>query len=86
MIATFLSKRALPFVLTLIFGTGLGSIFGGSSNSSMSPRTEVAPSFKPARTYKGCSSRGRHLENTTPSQNGQSSTTPTRNDPTLISR
>ena len=85
MIATYLSKRALPFVLTLIFGTGLGSIFGGSS--SMSPRTEVAPSFEPARTYKGCSSRRRQLENTTPSQNGQSSTTtPTRSEPTLISR
>lgn len=84
MIATYLSKRALPFVLTLIFGTGLGSIFGGSS---MSPRMEVAPSFEPARTYKGCSSRRRHLENTTPSQNGQSSTTtPNRSEPTLISR
>jgi hypothetical protein len=86
MIATYLSKRALPFVLTLIFGTGLGSIFGGG-NSSVSPRLEVAPSFEPARTYKGCSSRRRNLENTTPSQNGQSGrTTPTRNDPTLISR
>ena len=86
MIATYLFKRALPFVLTLVFGTGLGSIFGGS-NSSMSPRLEVAPRYEPTQTYKGCSSRRRHLENTTPSQNGESSTTtPTRNDPTLISR
>jgi hypothetical protein len=78
----YLVKRALPFVLTLIFGTGLGSIFGGSS----SPRTEVAPSYAPARAYKGCSSRRRNLENTTPSQSGQLSTTPTRSDSTLISR
>ena len=86
MMSIYLVKRALPFVLTLIFGTGLGSIFGGSSGS-MSPRTEVAPSFEPARTYRGCSSRRRQLENTTPSQNGQSSTTtPTRSEPTLISR
>lgn len=82
MMSIYLVKRALPFVLTLIFGTGLGSIFGGSS----SPRMGVAPSYAPARSYKGCSSRQRRFENTTPSQSGQSSTTPTRSEPTLISR
>jgi hypothetical protein len=83
MMFIYLVKRALPFVLTLIFGTGLGSIFGGGSST----RPQVAPNYAPARTYR-CPSRQRNLENATPSQNGQSSTTttPTRSDPTLISR
>ena len=75
----YLVKRVLPFILTLIFGIGLGSIFGGISN----PSTEVAPRFVPAHsTYKGCSSRRRNIDHS--SQTEQS--TPTRNDPTLISR
>ena len=76
----YLVKRVLPFILTLIFGIGLGSIFGGIST----PSTEVAPRFAPARTYtyKGCSSRRRNSDHS--SQTEQSA--PTRNDPTLISR
>ena len=75
----YLVKRVLPFILTLIFGIGLGSIFGGIST----PGTEVAPRFAPAHsTYRGCSSRRRNFDHS--SQTEQS--TPTRNDPTLIAR
>ncbi|MGB7921697.1 MAG: hypothetical protein WCF57_00500 [Pyrinomonadaceae bacterium] len=84
MISIYLVKRALPFILTLIFGTGLGSIFGGSH----SQRIKVAPNYAPAHssTYQ-CPSRRRQLENRTPSQNGLEPTAmPRRSDPTLISR
>ena len=76
----YLVKRVLPFILTLIFGIGLGSIFGGISRSSR----EVAPRFAPARTYtyKGCSSRRRDFDNSSHTEQS----TPTRNDATLISR
>ena len=76
----YLVKRVLPFILTLIFGIGVGSIFGGST------RTEVAPNFAPARTYtyKGCSSSRRSYDHSRSSQNEQS--TPTRNEPTLTAR
>jgi hypothetical protein len=73
-------KRVLPFILTLIFGIGLGSLFGGSS----SQRTEFAPSYRPARTYSGCPHHS--FDNSTPSQNRQSSATPTRSEPTLVAQ
>ena len=73
-------KRVLPFILTLIFGIGLGSLFGGTS----SQRTEFAPSYAPARTYRGCPHH--NFDNSTPSQNRQSSTTPTRSEPTLVAQ
>ena len=74
----YLVKRVLPFILTLIFGIGVGSIFGGSS---ITTRTEVAPNFAPARTYKGCSSSRRSFDHSRRSQTEQ--TTPTRNEPNL---
>jgi hypothetical protein len=77
-------KRVLPFILTLIFGIGLGSIFGGSHQ-----RTVVAPSFAPAppaQTYRGCPNKRRSFDNSTPSQNRQSSSTRTLSDPTLVSQ
>jgi hypothetical protein len=77
----YLVKRVLPFILTLIFGIGVGSIFGGGTS------TQVAPNFAPARTYtyKGCSSRRRNFEDHSRSSQNEHST-PTRNDPTLIAR
>jgi hypothetical protein len=83
MITSFV-KRVLPFILTLIFGIGLGSIFGGSHQ-----RTIVSPSFEPAppsQTYRGCPNHRRSIDNSTPSQNRQSSATPTRSEPTLVSQ
>lgn len=75
----YLVKRVLPFILTLIFGIGLGSIFGSIGTQ----RTEVAPRFTPTHsTYRGCSSRRRNYDHS--SQTEQSR--PTRNDPTLIAR
>ena len=77
-------KRVLPFILTLIFGIGLGSIFGGGS-----PRTAIMPSYQPAppaQTYRGCPNHRRSFDNSTPSQNRQSSTTRTLSDPTLVSQ
>ena len=56
MFACFL-KRALPFTLTLIVGSGLGSIFSGAS-----PRTErsnVTTTLTTSRTY----SCGAHRRN-----------------------
>jgi hypothetical protein len=77
MITSFV-KRVLPFILTLIFGIGLGSIFGGSSQ-----RAQVAPSYAPpAQTYRGCPGRRRNFNSSTPSQSEQSS--PTRSEPTLV--
>jgi hypothetical protein len=80
-----LLKRFLPFLLTLIFGIGLGSVFGGGSSS---PRTttEVAPSFAPTQTYGGCRNRRRNFNGSNPSQSENSNATPTRSEPTLIVR
>ena len=50
-----LLKRALPFTLTLLFGSGLGSIFSGTS-TDMQPRVNTTPT---TRTYSGCSSHRR---------------------------
>lgn len=74
-------KRVLPFILTLIFGIGLGSIFGGGS----SQRTEFAPSYAPTQsyTYKGCPGRHKNVDNSTPSQNRQSSENQNRTGPFL---
>ncbi|HEX8650712.1 MAG TPA: hypothetical protein VF708_07710 [Pyrinomonadaceae bacterium] len=75
-------KRVLPFIMTLIFGIGLGSIFGGSSQ-----RTAFAPSFSaPQQTYRGCASKHRNLDNSTPSQNRQSSERQTRTGPVQVSQ
>jgi hypothetical protein len=77
-------KRVLPFILTLIFGIGLGSIFGGSHQ-----RTVIAPSYQsapPAQTYRGCPNKRRNFDSSTPSQNRQSSATPTHSEPTLVSQ
>jgi hypothetical protein len=75
-------KRVLPFIMTLIFGIGLGSIFGGSSQ-----RTEIAPSFAaPQQTYRGCAGKRRNPDNSTPSQNRQSSGRQTRTEPVQISQ
>jgi hypothetical protein len=71
-------KRVVPFILTLLFGIGLGSIFGGGQQ-----RAQVAPSYAPpAQTYRGCPGRRRDFNSSTPSQNGQPSTT--RSEPTLV--
>ena len=74
----YLVKRVLPFILTLIFGIGVGSIFGGGT------RTEVSPNFAPTRTYtyKGCSSRRRNFDHSSQTEHA----TPTRNEPTLTAR
>jgi hypothetical protein len=76
-----LLKRVLPFILTLIFGIGLGSIFSGGS-----PRTpQVAPNFTPpAQTYKGCGYKRRNFNSSTPSQTEQSNPAPTRSEPTTV--
>ena len=80
MLTCFL-KRVLPFILTLLFGIGLGSILGGSSS-----RTQLAPSYTPTYTYqKGCDThRRRNVNNSTPSQAEQKNTTPTRDEPVLV--
>jgi Gram-negative bacterial TonB protein C-terminal len=48
-----LLKRALPFTLTLLFGSGLGSIFSGTSTETQ-PRVTTT-----TRTYSGCSAHRR---------------------------
>ena len=80
MLTCFL-KRVLPFILTLIFGIGLGSILGGSNS-----RTQLAPSYTPTYTYqKGCGAhRRRNVNNSTPSQAEQTDTTPARDEPVLV--
>jgi hypothetical protein len=50
-----LLKRALPFTLTLLFGSGLGSIFSGTS-TEMQPRVITTTT---TRAYSGCSSHRR---------------------------
>lgn len=76
-------KRVLPFIMTLIFGIGLGSIFGGST----SQRTQLAPSYTaPQQTYRGCSGKRRSLDNSTPSQSSQSSERSTRSEQVQVSQ
>jgi hypothetical protein len=55
MFACFL-KRALPFTLTLLVGSGLGSIFSGASTRSQSSVTTTT--MLTARNY-GCAQRHR---------------------------
>lgn len=57
---TSLLKRALPFVLTLIAGTGLGSIFG--FNSSTPKTTSGSPSGTVERRYSCPSQRRRAFQ------------------------
>ena len=49
-----LLKRALPFTLTLLFGSGLGSIFSGTS-ADMQPRVSTTTTY--TRTFSCASHR-----------------------------
>jgi outer membrane biosynthesis protein TonB len=58
MLPTFV-KRVLPFMLTLLVGTGLGSVFGWRSSSTNTTQSNVTESsYRYERRY-GCSSRYR---------------------------
>jgi hypothetical protein len=51
-----LLKRALPFTLTLLFGSGLGSIFSGTTTPRTATQSSVTTTN--SRTY-GCASQRR---------------------------
>jgi hypothetical protein len=62
---TYFLKRGLPFVLTLMVGSGLGSLFG--FNNLKSPTTDINSGFgweQHHHYHSGC--RGRDFSNTTP--------------------
>lgn len=58
MLPTFV-KRVLPFMLTLLVGTGLGSVFGWRSSSTNTTQPNVTESSYRYERRSGCSSRYR---------------------------
>ncbi|MBV9959663.1 MAG: energy transducer TonB [Acidobacteria bacterium] len=57
MLPTFV-KRVLPFMLTLLVGTGLGSVFGWRSSTTQTQPNVTESTYRYERRY-GCSSRYR---------------------------